>query len=41
MENEIEKLKKEQEKNIVELSYLKGYVKGLEERINRLEQSTG
>ena len=27
------------EKNIAEISYLRGYVKGLEERIRRLEQA--
>ena len=35
----ISKLEKNQEKNIAEISYLRGYVKGLEERIRRLEQA--
>ena len=33
------KLEKKQEKNIAEISYLRGYVTGLEERIRRLEQA--
>lgn len=35
----ISKLEKNQEKNIAEINYLRGYVKGLEERIRRLEQA--
>lgn len=30
----------EQEKNVASLSFLQGYIKGLEERINRLEKTT-
>ena len=35
----VSKLEKNQEKNIAEINYLRGYVKGLEERIRRLEQA--
>ena len=37
--NELETLKEEIEKNVAMVNYLKGYIKGLEERIVRLEQA--
>lgn len=37
--NELESLKKEIEKNAAMVNYLKGYIKGLEERLVRLEQA--
>ena len=37
--SELESLKKEIEKNVAMVNYLKGYIKGLEERIVRLEQA--
>lgn len=37
--NELEYLKEEIEKNVAMVNYLKGYIKGLEERIARLEQA--
>lgn len=37
--NELESLKEEIEKNVAMVNYLKGYIKGLEERIVRLEQA--
>lgn len=37
--SELENLKEEIEKNVAMVNYLKGYIKGLEERIVRLEQA--
>lgn len=37
--SELESLKEEIEKNVAMVNYLKGYIKGLEERIVRLEQA--
>ena len=37
--SELENLKEEVEKNVAMVNYLKGYIKGLEERIVRLEQA--
>ena len=36
---ELETLKEEIEKNVAMVNYLKGYIKGLEERLVRLEQA--
>lgn len=36
---EIKELKQNQKENAASLAYLRGYIKGLEERISRLEQS--
>lgn len=40
VEERVYKLEQEQEKNVASLSFLQGYIKGLEERINRLEKTT-
>lgn len=37
--SELENLKEEVKKNVAMVNYLKGYIKGLEERLVRLEQA--
>lgn len=39
VEDRIAFLEKENEKNVALINYLKGYIKGIEERVSRLERS--
>ncbi|HGA0013742.1 TPA: hypothetical protein ACGL52_000831, partial [Streptococcus agalactiae] len=41
LEEKVQKIEQNEEENTTSISFLRGYIKGLEERISRLERSKG